>query len=259
MSIASAYMQVSGIGVDVIFKDIKNLHIAVYPPFGRVRVAAPERLTEEAIRLAVVQRLAWIKRQQDRLRSAERQSAREMVSGESHYVWGSRLRLEIVERPGRARLEIGGTRLRLVVPPGSDADQRKRVLDAWYREELKAAIPALIGKWEPVIGKEVGGWTIRRMKTKWGSCNPKTARLWFNLELAKKHPSCLEYLVVHEMTHLNERGHNERFVDLMNKRLPNWQALRDELNRAPLAGEDWSLLEARTAHSCTIANERRPA
>jgi len=233
-------MQVSGISVDVIYKDIKNLHIGVYPPFGRVRVAAPERLTEEAIRLAIVQRLSWIKKQQDRLRNAERQSAREMVSGESHYVWGSRLRLEIVEKPGRAKIEISGSKLRLCVPPGADTERRRRVLDGWYRKQLKAAIPDLIKKWEPVIGQEVTAWTVRRMKTKWGSCNPKSGRISLNLELAKKHPGCLEYILVHEMAHLHERKHGDRFTALMDNYLPNWRALRDQLSQEPLAHEEWS-------------------
>jgi len=186
MSTASAFLQVAGINVDVIYKNIKNLHIGVYPPFGRVRVAAPERLTDEAIRLAIVQRLSWIRKQQDRLRSAERQSAREMVSGESHYVWGSRLRLEIIEQPGRAKIETSGTKLRLLVPPGTEPEQRRRVLDMWYRKQIKAIVPDLIKKWQPVVGKEVEGWTVRRMKTKWGSCNPKSGRISLNLELAKK-------------------------------------------------------------------------
>lgn len=239
MSTANAYMRVSGIGVDVIFKDIKNLHIGVYPPCGRVRVAAPERLTEEAIRLAIVQRLPWIKKQRDRLQNAERQSVREMVSGESHYVWGSRLRLEIVEGPGRAKIEIGGSKLRLCVPPGADTEKRCNVLDAWYRKQLKAAIPDLVKKWEPMIGSKVNGWTVRRMKTKWGSCNPKSGRISLNLELAKKHPGCLEYIVVHEMIHLRERTHGDRFTVLLDDYLPSWRALRDQLNQAPLAHEEW--------------------
>jgi len=240
MSTASTFLQVAGIGVDVIYKDIKNLHIGVYPPFGRVRVAAPDRLTEEAIRLAIVQRLSWIKRQQDRLRNAERQSAREMVSGESHYVWGSRLRLEIVLQPGRPKVETSGSKLKLVVPPGTQAERRRRILEVWYRKQLKAAVPDLIKKWEPVIGKDVTGWTVRRMKTKWGSCNLKSSRISLNLELAKKHPGCLEYIVVHEMTHLHERTHGDRFTNLMESYLPNWRALRDQLSQAPLAHEEWS-------------------
>jgi len=240
MSTANAYMRVSGIGVDVILKDIKNLHIGVYPPFGWVRVAAPERLTEEAIRLAIVQRLPWIKKQRDRPQNAERQSAREMVSGETHYAWGSRLRLEIVERPGHAKIEISGSKLRLSVPSNTDTTRRRRVLDAWYRKQLKASIPDLVKKWEPIIGRDVKEWTVRRMKTKWGSCNPMSGRISLNLELAKKHPSCLEYILVHEMAHLRERTHGERFAALMDEYLPAWRAMRDQLSQVPLAHEEWT-------------------
>ena len=239
MSTASAYLTVAGIGVDVVYKDIKNLHISVYPPIGRVRVAAPERLDEEVIRLALVQRLPWIKRQRAQLQDAARQSARELINGESHYVWGQRLRLQVVADSGRPRVEVGGTKLTLRVAPDASSEQKARTLERWYRTELKQAVSTVVEKWEPVLGQRVEGWTVRRMKTKWGSCNPVSRRLWFNLELAKKHPACLEYIVVHEMTHLSERNHTQRFIELMDQRLPNWRALRDELNGAPLAEEEW--------------------
>lgn len=239
MSTASAYMTIRGIGIDVIYKDIKNLHIGVYPPMGRVRVAAPERLNDDAVRLAVIQRLPWIKRQREKLRAADRQSVREMVTGESHYVWGTRYRLKIVERPGRAKIEIDGRKLLLGVPPDTSPQSRRDILERWYREQLRAAIPDLIAKWEPTVGRTVPAWTIRRMKTKWGSCNRETGRLWLNLELAKKHPDSLEYVVVHEMTHLLERNHTERFTTLMDGFLPDWRARRDQLNGAPLADEEW--------------------
>lgn len=239
MSTASAYLTVRGIGIDVIFKDIKNLHIGVYPPFGRVRVAAPLRLDDDAVRLAVIQRLAWIRKQRARLQSADRQSQREMVTGESHYLWGIRYRLKVIEQPGRAQLSLGGKRLELRVPSQTTAEQRRRVLDRWYRAQLKAAIPDLIATWEPIIGRTVPAWTIRRMKTKWGSCNRETGHLWFNVELAKKHPDCLEYVIVHEMTHLLERNHTERFTTLMEGFLADWRARRDQLNGAPLANEEW--------------------
>ena len=132
-----------------------------------------------------------------------------------------------------------GSKLQLSVPVGTDNAHRRKLLESWYRTQIKEAIPPLIEKWEPIIGREVNGWTVRRMKTKWGSCNPESASLWFNIELAKKHPGCLEYIVVHEMTHLLERTHNDRFVQLMDTNLPNWRALRDELNGAPLAEEEW--------------------
>lgn len=239
MSTANAYLKVAGIGVDVVYKDIKNLHISVYPPMGRVRVAAPSRVEEDAIRIAIVQRLPWIKRQRKRLQSAVRQSEREMVTGESHYIWGQRMRLAVVESTGHPRIVIEGRRLQLYAPATADIQSRRRAMERYYRRELKVAIPPIVARWEPVMGHQVESWTVRRMKTKWGSCNPETRRMWFNIELAKKSPACLEYLVVHEMAHLNERGHSERFVTLMDDYLPNWRALRDELNGAPLAEESW--------------------
>lgn len=240
MNTGSDYLTVAGIGVDVVYKNIKNMHISVYPPIGRVRVAAPERLDEDAIRLAIVQRLPWIKKQREQLRAANRQTEREMLTGESHYVWGQRLRLEIAGSEGRSRVTVAGSKLRLTAAPAADSVARRKMLDAWYRSQLKAAIPALIEKWQPVIAQQLTGYTVRRMKTKWGSCNPESGRLWFNVELAKKHPGCLEYIVVHEMTHLLERTHNERFVQLMDTNLPNWRTLRDDLNGAPLADEEWT-------------------
>jgi predicted metal-dependent hydrolase len=241
MSTSSAYLTVRGINIDVVYKDIKHLHIGVYPPLGRVRVAAPRRLRDDDVRLAVIQRLAWIKQQQQQFRMAERQSAREMVSGESHYVWGVRHRLRVVERPGRAHVEVDGERLLLYVPSGLDTAARLAVLQGWQRAELRQRLPALIAQWESAVGRTVPKWSIRRMKTKWGSCNRETGHLWFNLELAKTHPDCLEYIVVHEMTHLLERGHGDRFTTLMDGMLPDWRARRDALNRAPLVDEDWQV------------------
>jgi len=239
MSTASAYLNIRGIDIDVIYKNIKNLHIAVYPPMGRVRVAAPERLDDEQVRLAVIQRLPWIKKQQAQLRTAERQSEREMVTGESHYVWGIRHRLKVVERSGRAHFEVDGERLLLYVPPGTDTAKRRELLEHWYRQQLRTTLPDLIRNWEEKLGLSVPRWSIRRMKTKWGSCNRKTGHIWFNVELAKKHPDCLEYLVVHEMTHYLERKHGERFTKLMDTHMPDWRTRRDQLNTSPLASEDW--------------------
>ena len=240
MSTNSAYMTIRGIDIDVIYKDIKNLHIGVYPPHGRVRVAAPVRLDDDRVRLAVIQRLPWIKKQRAQLRSAERQTKREMITGESHYVWGVRHRLKVVERPGRAHVEIDGERLMLYVPAGTDQKARLSILQGWQRAQVRTRIPGFIEKWEPVVGRTVPRWSIRRMKTKWGSCNRKTGHIWFNLELAKKHPDSLEYIVVHEMTHLLERNHGERFTTLMDQFMPDWRMRRDSLNKAPLAHEDWT-------------------
>lgn len=239
MSTASAYMTIRGIDVDVIYKDIKNLHIGVYPPLGRVRVAAPDRLDDERVRLAVIQRLPWIKKQRAQMKSAARQSEREMVTGESHYVWGIRHRLKVVERPGRAHIEVDGERLLLYVPEGTSSEQRREVLDRWYRAQLRVAIPDLVSTWEPILEVSVPRWSVRRMKTKWGSCNRETGHIWFNAELAKKHPDSLEYIVVHEMTHHLERNHGERFTKLMDGFLPTWRAQREQLNDAPLGHEKW--------------------
>lgn len=240
MSTANAYLTVRGIGVDVVYKDIKNLHIGVYPPIGRVRVAAPKRLDDDQVRLAVIQRLSWIKRQREQLQRASRQSEREMITGESHYVWGMRRRLKVIERPGRRNIEIDRERLVLYVSPEATTEERRIALDRWYRQQLRQAIPALIAEWETKLAVTVPKWTIRRMKTKWGSCNRETGHLWFNVELAKKHPDCLEYIVVHEMTHYFERNHTERFTKLMDKQLPDWRNRRDQLNEAPLAEEAWT-------------------
>jgi hypothetical protein len=239
MSTASAYLTVAGLGIDVVYKDIKNLHISVYPPVGRVRVAAPHRLDEDAIRLAIVQRLPWIKQQRKQLQDAERQTKRRMVSGETHYVWGERLRLD-ASRSGRAAVSIAGKTLWLTAPAGHAAEQRQLILDHWYRSQLKKAVPALLEKWQPIVGVGATKFVVRRMKTKWGTCQTASKSIWLNPELAKKNPRCLEYIVVHELTHFIERTHNGRFIELMDQHLPDWRARRDELNEAPLAKEDWS-------------------
>ena len=239
MSTASAYIKVSGIDVDVIYKNIKNLHIAVYPPLGRVRVAAPKRLDDDAVRLAVVQRLPWIKKQREQLRNAVRQSEREMVTGESHYVWGRRYRLKVVERPGRTHFEMDGDRLVLYTGATTSSEQRRESLERWYRQLLRDVLPEVIAKWEKTCGMSVPKWSIRHMKTKWGSCNRESRHIWFNLQLAQKNRDCLEYIVVHEMAHYRERNHGEKFTSLMDEWLPDWRARRDSLNQSPLNEEKW--------------------
>lgn len=240
MNTASAHLTVAGLGVDVIYKDIKNLHISVYPPMGRLRVAAPHHLDDEAIRLAIIQRLPWIKKQRQQLQDADRQTERRMVSGESHYVWGERYRLDS-SRVGRSGVKLVGKTLWLTAHADADGEAKMAILDRWYRRELKAALPGLISKWEPIIGEQVDKVVVRRMKTKWGTCQTASRAIWINPELAKKSPRCVEYILVHEMTHLIERTHNERFIALMDKHMPDWRARRDELNEAPLAAEEWDV------------------
>lgn len=241
MSIETRHISVSGIAVMVVRKPIKNLHLGVYPPNGRVRVAAPLRVSDNAVRLAVVSRLGWIRRQQRKFATQIRQSRRQMVSGEAHYVFGRRLRLRIVRdgQPGMVRQRSKGI-LEISAGPKMSRERRQEFLVRWYRQELKRRIPVLLEKWQGRVGVSVAAWGVRRMKTKWGSCNPDSARIWLNLELAKKPEPCLEYLVVHELVHLRERRHNDRFLALMKEYLPRWRQRRDELNEAPLAHEDWS-------------------
>lgn len=234
-------IEVSGIPVEVVRKDIKNLHLAVYPPHGRVRVAVPLRTSDETVRLAVVSRLGWIRRQQNALEKQERQSKREMVTGESHFVAGRRYRLDVIERDIRSPQVIpSGKTLKLHVPPGTSGESREAILLKWYRRLLREQIPDLLAKWEPIVGVEVASCGIKRMKTRWGTCNIEARRVWLNLELAKKPSVCLEYILVHEMVHFLERHHNERFRDYMDQFMPQWRLHREELNRAPLAHEDWA-------------------
>jgi predicted metal-dependent hydrolase len=241
MNIERSRITVSGLPVEIVRKAIKNLHLGVYPPNGRVRVAAPVRVRDEAVRLAVISRLGWIKRQRRRFHSQERQSAREYVTRESHYFLGRRYLLNVVEGDGPSRVSGKGHKvLELQVPKGASRHKRDQILLAWYRMNLKALILPLIEKWEAKIGMKVDSWGVRRMKTKWGSCNSADRRIWLNLELAKKPTHCLEYILVHEIVHLIERKHNDRYIALMDHFLPSWRARRDELNHAPLAHETWS-------------------
>jgi len=231
---------VRGIPIEVVRKDIKNFHLGVYPPHGRVRVAAPLCLDDEAIRLAIVSRLAWIRRKRAHFQDQDRQSQREMVTGESHYFQGRRFRLRVVERAGRPSVSLANnTTMALRLPPGTSRSKREAVLQEWYRKRLREQIPGLMAKWRPRAGVEIGDVRIKRMKTLWGSCNAKARRIWLNLELVKKPPSCVKYVFVHEMVHLIERHHNENFLRLMDTIMPQWRAYRDELNRAPLAHEEW--------------------
>lgn len=221
-------------------KAVRNLHLGVYPPAGRVRVAAPLHLDDDAVRLAVVTRLGWIRRRQAEFRAQARQSRRDLVTGESHYVRGQRVRLRVVEHDGPPSVRLSGkTRLELRVRAGSDREKREAVLEGWYRSLVLEAARELLEAWEPKVGVQVMDLRVRRMKTRWGSCNADAGRIWLNTELAKKPPKCLEYILVHEMVHLLERRHTERFRDLMDAFMPSWRLHRDELNRAPLAHEDW--------------------
>lgn len=206
-----------------------------------MRIATPLRVNDEAVRLFAISKLGWIKKHQVKFDAQERQSAREYVSGESHYYRGERYLLNVIYQKGVPKVIVRNKKyIDLYVRPGSTLAQRRRVITEWYRQQLKAEIPALIAKWQKVIGVEIAECGIKQMKTRWGTCNVTARRIWLNLELAKKPEHCLEYVIVHELVHLLERRHNERFVALMSQFMPQWRTYREELNRFPVSHEEWS-------------------
>lgn len=234
-------MMVGGLPVTVVRKAIKNLHLGVYPPDGRVRVAAPLLVSDAAVRVAVIGKLRWIRRQKQNFADQPRESRREIVSGESHYYLGRRYRLRVVVREGRSRVTLRThTTMEVQVPGRYRAAQRREALERWYRERLRELALPRLEKWEVVLGVHAAALGIRKMKTKWGSCIPGSRRIWLNLELAKKPVQCLDYLIVHELIHLIERHHNDRFRSLLDRYLPRWRAQRSLLNEAPLGHADWS-------------------
>lgn len=239
-SATESLLVISGMEIQVVRKNIKNLHLAVLPPDGKVRVAVPHHVTDERVRLAIISKLAWIRRQQVDFSQQPRQTEREMINGESHYLWGRQYRLEVIEQVGKHRIETKGkSKLRLYVQLGTSVENRLLVLNNWYREQLKLKVAELVEHWSPIIKRKPKACGIRKMKTKWGSCNIEARRIWLNLELVKKPPECLEYILVHELVHLLERHHNDRFRKHMDKFLPKWREHRNLLNKLPLAYEDW--------------------
>lgn len=232
---AESQIVVGGISMQLLHKPIKTLRIVVYPPDGRVRVSAPWHLSAEDIYMAIFSRLSWIKEKQAKFQGRPRKPKQEMLTGESHYIFGREYQLEVIERRGRQEIRLSdGNIIQLFVSPGTDTEKRLKVLTEWYGEQLKGKITDLLNKWQPIIGKQVNDWGIKKMKTKWGSCNITKGRIWLNLELAKKPIECLEYVLVHELVHLWERYHNDRFRFYMDKYLPQWQEYSDILDREPL-------------------------
>jgi predicted metal-dependent hydrolase len=235
----STQLQLGDITVDVVLKDIKNVHLSVYPPAGRVRISAPLRMSTDTIRVFALSKLGWIKQQQKKLREQARETPREYLERESHYVWGKRYLLTITESDRPPMVELQHNQMCLTLRPDTDETRREAIVEGWYREQLKEAAPSVIAKWEPLMGVKVERFFVQRMKTKWGSCSPSTGTIRLNTELAKKPPVCLEYIVVHEMAHLLEPTHNSRFISLMDGFIPQWQVYRDELNRLPVRHEQW--------------------
>lgn len=232
-------IELGDITVDVVLKDIKNIHLSVYPPAGRVRISAPLRMDIDTIRIFAISRLGWIKQQQKKFQEQERETPREYLDLESHYVWGKRYLLKVIEVNEAPSVELKHSKMILRMRPGTDDKKKQAIVDAWYREQLKKAVPPLIAKWEPLMGVKVERFFVQRMKTKWGSCNHKAHNIRLNTELAKKPKEYLEYIIVHEMAHLVESTHNSRFVTLMDRFMPKWQFCRDKLNQLPVSHENW--------------------
>jgi hypothetical protein len=239
--VKSALIKIGELDIHLTRKDIKNLHISVMPPDGQVKVSAPDAMTETAIRMAVIHRIPWIRRQQAAFAKQERQSAREMVNGETHYLWGRRYRLEVIEidilKSQTVKLKSG--KLILTVNKGLSDEVKLKLLTEYYRDRLKARAPDLIDKWSKKTGVTISDWQIQKMKTKWGSCNIEEGNIRLNLDLAKKPLPCLEYIILHELLHFKERQHNDRFKALLDIHMPDWRSRRDLLNQMPLNQENW--------------------
>jgi predicted metal-dependent hydrolase len=232
-------INLGGVVVDVVLKDIKNVHLSVHPPTGRVRISAPERMRVDRIRLFVISKLDWIKRQQTKLRDQERETPREYTERESHYLWGKRYLLTLSESDEPPSIDVKHSRILLRVRPRTDQGKRGLLVEEWYRDQLKEAVPALLARWQPLLGVRVARVFVQRMKTRWGSCNHKARTIRLNTELAKKPRECLEYIVVHEMVHLLEPTHNARFVALMDSFMPKRHFYKELLNRLPVRRENW--------------------
>jgi predicted metal-dependent hydrolase len=233
-------LQLGDIAVDVMLKDIKNVHLSVYPPTGRVRISAPQRMSLDTVRVFAISKLGWIKQQQKKLRGQERETPREYLDRESHYVWGKRYLLRVVEEHAEPKILLKHSKMILRAGSGTNREAKRVMVGQWYRDQIRRAVPDLLAKWEPIIGVRVKRIFVQKMKTKWGSCNAASRSVRLNTDLAKKPRECLEYIIVHEMVHLLERHHNDRFREYMDRFMPQWRRYRDELNSAPLAHERWS-------------------
>ena len=222
-------LNIAGIPIEVCKKEIKNMHLYVKPPNGNVMVSAPLTMSDEAIERFVRTKASWIKKQIAKFDNQPRQSEREYVSGETLYVWGKQYYLQ-TEFGNKNSLVLSGDKAVLTVRKESTAEQRENFVRQWYRELLKTEIARLLPKWEKTTGLKATGWQTKYMTTRWGTCNTKTGKIWLNLQLAKKTPECLEYVILHELVHLVEKTHNERFVSLMDKYMPMWREVRETLN-----------------------------
>lgn len=225
--------------VDVVLKNIKNIHLSVYPPSGKVRIAAPLRMNLDTIRIYAISKLAWIKKQQQKFQEQVREAPREFLYKEGHYFLGNRYLMKIVERDAPPVVLIKHKTIELHIRPNTDIQKKQFILDEWYRQQLKELAPPIVEKWEKIMGVSINELAVKKMKTKWGTCNREAKRIWLNLELAKKPIHCIEYIIVHELAHLLERTHNAHFIAYMDNYLPEWKHLKNELNQLPVSHVEW--------------------
>jgi predicted metal-dependent hydrolase len=230
-------IEVAGLSIELVRKPIKNLHIGVYPPAGRIRVAVPPAVSEDAVRVAIVTRLGWIRQKQREFAGQARESQRKYISGETHYVFGKALRLKVRSQSvRRVSIALEGTdRLLMLVPEKATAAQKEEWLSRWYRGQLKERAATRIEKWAVHLSVPEPRWGVRRMRTKWGSCNPDKGLVWLNLELAKKPLTALDYVILHEMAHFVSRRHDDVFLGILDRNMPGWRQVRGDLNALPLA------------------------
>jgi len=232
-------IQIGDISISVTRKDIKNVHLSVHPPRGRVTLSAPTETRLEVARAYAITRLSWIREQQAKLRAQNRETPRAFIERESHYLWGRRHLLTVIERDAKPSVKVDHKRITLIVRPSSDQAKRAAIIHEWHKALLHEFIPTLISKWEPKLDVQVTAYFLRRMKTKWGSCNHKVGHIRLNTELVKKPKDLIEYVVVHEMLHLIEPTHSDQFISLITDHLPTWREARAELNELPLTAEEW--------------------
>jgi predicted metal-dependent hydrolase len=231
--------QIGEISITMTRKDIKNVHLSVHPPDGMVTLSAPADTRLEVARAYAISKLSWIREQQQKLRNQARETQRVFVQRESHYLWGRRHLLTIIERDTKPSVSVDHKRITLSVRPGSDQAKRAMVIHQWHKSLLHELIPPLISKWEPKLGVQVEAYFLQRMKTKWGSCNHQAGHIRLNTELVKKPKDLIEYVIVHEMIHLIEPTHNDQFIALLTEHYPTWREARAELNELPLTAEVW--------------------
>ena len=232
-------IQIGDISITVTKKDIRNVHLSVHPPDGRVTLTAPASTRIDVARAYAISKLGWIRQQQKKLKDQARETPRKFIERESHYLWGRHHLMTVVHRDAKPCVTLDHRRITLAVRPGSDAEKRAEVVHEWHKSLLHKIVPSIISKWEATLGVRVTNYFLQRMKTKWGGCNHRAGHIRLNTELVKKPKDLLEYVIVHEMVHLLEPKHSDRFVAMLDKHYPTWREARAELNELPLSAESW--------------------